>query len=101
MLHLFFMKDPKRPPETISKKEKECCIMKKLSLFLTAGLIAGCMAFPAAAEEDKTWVIATDTVFKPFEYTDERSGMMIFVVCFKVLCKLLDSCCKNCNLNLR
>ena len=47
--------------------------MKKLSLFLTAGLIAGCMAFPAAAEEDKTWVIATDTVFKPFEYTDRAA----------------------------
>ena len=50
--------------------------MKKLSLFLTAGLIAGCMAFPAAAEEDKTWVIATDTVFKPFEYTDESGNFL-------------------------
>ena len=50
--------------------------MKKLSLFLTAGLIAGCMAFPAAAEEDKTWVIATDTVFKPFEYTDESGNFV-------------------------
>lgn len=44
--------------------------MKKLSLLLTAGLIAGCMAVPASAEDGKTWVIATDTVFKPFEYTD-------------------------------
>lgn len=50
--------------------------MKKLSLFLTVGLIAGCMAFPAAAEEDKTWVIATDTVFKPFEYTDESGNFV-------------------------
>lgn len=50
--------------------------MKKLSLFLTAGLIAGCIAFPAAAEEDKTWVIATDTVFKPFEYTDESGNFV-------------------------
>ena len=27
----------------------------------------------AAAESDKTWVIATDTVFKPFEYTNENN----------------------------
>ena len=26
---------------------------------------------PAMAEEDKTWVIATDTVFRPFEFTNE------------------------------
>ena len=48
--------------------------MKKMSLFLAAGLIAGCMSVPAFAESEteagKTWVIATDTVFKPFEYTE-------------------------------
>ena len=26
------------------------------------------------AGSDKTWVIATDTVFKPFEYTDASGG---------------------------
>ena len=28
----------------------------------------------AADTSDKTWVIATDTAFKPFEYTDERKS---------------------------
>lgn len=29
-----------------------------------------------AAGSDKTWVIATDTVFKPFEYTDESGAFV-------------------------
>ena len=33
-------------------------------------------AEPAAASGDKTWVIATDTVFKPFEYTDETGAFV-------------------------
>lgn len=36
-----------------------------------------------------------------YHFQKTSSGMMIFVVCFKMLCELLDSCCKNCNLNLR
>lgn len=73
---------------------------KTLALLLctamTAGILAGCgssTAAPAASEtvetvdaeaaetetaetssaSDKTWVIATDTVFKPFEYTNENN----------------------------
>ena len=53
--------------------------MKKVTKVLAAlGTAAAVMAFavvPAMAEEaeteEKTWVIATDTVFKPFEYTNE------------------------------
>ena len=30
----------------------------------------------ATANSDKTWVIATDTVFKPFEYTDESGNFV-------------------------
>ena len=30
----------------------------------------------AATSSDKTWVIATDTVFKPFEYTDESGNFV-------------------------
>ena len=55
--------------------------MRKMSLFLAAGLIAGCMTVPAFAESEteagKTWVIATDTVFKPFEYTDADGNLML------------------------
>lgn len=51
--------------------------MKKMSLLLTAALAAACIVVPVAAESEteageKVWVIATDTVFKPFEYTDEN-----------------------------
>ena len=62
--------------------------MKKLLVFALAammalGMLTGCggsaskeepakdeQTTEAAAAEGKTWVIATDTVFKPFEYTD-------------------------------
>lgn len=30
----------------------------------------------APAASDKTWIIATDTVFKPFEYTDENNNFV-------------------------
>ena len=33
-------------------------------------------AAEATASSDKTWVIATDTVFKPFEYTDESGNFV-------------------------
>ena len=63
---------------------------KALALLLTTvlavGVLAGCGAkteAPAAetsevtqaaeATEAKTWIIATDTVFKPFEYTNEKN----------------------------
>ncbi len=43
-----------------------------LSAVMAAGLLAGCGGGgqQQSAASDKTWVIATDTVFKPFEYTD-------------------------------
>ncbi len=74
-----------------------------LALGMMAGILAGCgtsgsaaesvqsaaeTAAPAdnaaedsaaaapAASSDKTWVIATDTVFKPFEYTDENGAFV-------------------------
>ncbi|NCB00407.1 MAG: transporter substrate-binding domain-containing protein, partial [Clostridia bacterium] len=61
--------------------------MKKiLSIFiammvLAGALLTGCAAkvttettgAAPAAEAAKTWLIATDTVFKPFEYTNEKN----------------------------
>ncbi len=46
---------------------------KQLAVVLAAAMTIGCMSVPAAAEEEeaKVWVIATDTVFKPFEYTND------------------------------
>ncbi|MCC8104142.1 MAG: transporter substrate-binding domain-containing protein [Clostridiales bacterium] len=50
---------------------------KRLAFVLAAAMIAGCMTVPVAAEEEsKVWVIATDTVFKPFEYTDENGDFV-------------------------
>lgn len=54
--------------------------MKKvLSVLLLAAMlvgIVGCGAAPAAsapAADEKVWIVATDTVFKPFEYTNEKN----------------------------
>ncbi|MCD7745946.1 MAG: transporter substrate-binding domain-containing protein [Lachnospiraceae bacterium] len=45
---------------------------KQVACLLAAAMVAGCMTVPVAAEEEsKVWVIATDTVFKPFEYTND------------------------------
>ena len=43
-----------------------------LSALMVAGMLAGCGNTTKETNNasDKTWVIATDTVFKPFEYTD-------------------------------
>lgn len=45
---------------------------------MTTGLLAGCGGSSESAEEtsgdaEKVWVVATDTVFKPFEYTNEEN----------------------------
>ena len=65
-----------------------------LALGILMGLMAGCGSSEASAEpsaetpasaeaaasaetpSDKTWVIATDTVFKPFEYTDANNNFV-------------------------
>ena len=39
---------------------------------LLAGVMVSSMAMPVAAEDAKQYKIATDTVFKPFEYTNEK-----------------------------
>lgn len=53
--------------------------MKKMCVLLTLGLVAGSLTVPVFAADsasDKTWVIATDTVFKPFEYTDDKGNFI-------------------------
>ncbi len=53
--------------------------MKKRTLVLmfTLAIAAGTTAFAAEAEtEGKVWVVATDTAFKPFEYTDENGDFV-------------------------
>ena len=52
--------------------------MKKLLTLVLVGtmvaaMLTGCGSKKEAAGSDKTWVIATDTVFKPFEYTNENN----------------------------
>lgn len=44
---------------------------KRLMAVLLAGAMVCSAAMPVAAA-DKKWTVATDTVFKPFEYTDEK-----------------------------
>ena len=56
--------------------------MKKMFYLLTMGLLAGSLTVPvfaasdADSASDKKWVIATDTVFKPFEYTDDDGNFV-------------------------
>jgi len=54
--------------------------MKKMCYLLTMGLLAGSLTVPvfaaSDAETDKKWTIATDTVFKPFEYTDDSGNFV-------------------------
>ena len=49
--------------------------MKKLIALVLTGVMAASIAIPALAE-DKTYKIATDTVFKPFEYTDANGDFV-------------------------
>ena len=49
--------------------------MKKIPVILLAGIMAASLVVPVMAEE-KHFTIATDTVFKPFEYTD-ASGAFV------------------------
>ncbi|MCC8066844.1 MAG: transporter substrate-binding domain-containing protein [Clostridiales bacterium] len=52
---------------------------RKLSFILAAAMLAGCMTVPVMADEaedSKVWVVATDTVFKPFEYTDDNGDFV-------------------------
>ena len=54
--------------------------MKRMCYLLTIGLLAGTMTVPVFAASDadsgKKWTIATDTVFKPFEYTDDAGNFV-------------------------
>ena len=46
--------------------------MKKTTVLLLAGIVAAMAASPVLADEAASYKIATDTVFKPFEYTDDK-----------------------------
>ncbi len=46
---------------------------RKLSLVLVAAMLVSCMAISASAAD---WTVATDTVFKPFEYTDDNGDFV-------------------------
>ncbi len=46
---------------------------KKISLAIVTSMLVGCVAMSASAAD---WTIATDTVFKPFEYTDENGDFV-------------------------
>lgn len=47
-----------------------------LSVAMVATLFVGCGAKEEKKSEGKKWVIATDTVFKPFEYTDANGDFV-------------------------
>ena len=44
-----------------------------LSVAMVAMTLVGCGSNNAASGSDKVWIVATDTVFKPFEYTNEKN----------------------------
>ena len=47
---------------------------KLVAVLLTSAMV--CAAAMPVAAADKTWTIATDTVFKPFEYTDDKGDFV-------------------------
>lgn len=51
---------------------------KTAAAVLSAAMVMSCMSFAAYADEseDVDYIIATDTVFKPFEYTDENGDFV-------------------------
>ena len=49
---------------------------KSIALLLAGALVCSAVAPVSAAEADKKWTIATDTVFKPFEYTDDSGNFV-------------------------
>lgn len=61
-------------------RERNEDIMKKLLTMLLVGgmaiaMLSGC-GTSGSSDSGKTWVIATDTVFRPFEYTDESGNFV-------------------------
>ncbi len=46
---------------------------RKLSLVLVTAMLVSCLGISASAED---WTIATDTVFKPFEFTDDNGDFV-------------------------
>ena len=66
--------------EHIQKKGLEIMkTMKKVGLFLLCALmLVGCFAGCGEKKDagEKTWIIAMDTVFKPFEYTDKDNNFI-------------------------
>ena len=54
--------------QAMRKYVKECMIMKKnVAMLLAVCTAAAALSFGAYAEEAKSFKIASDTVFKPFE----------------------------------
>lgn len=49
---------------------------KSIALLLAGALVCSAVAPVSAAEADKKWTIATDTVFKPFEYADDSGNFV-------------------------
>ncbi|MCQ2461682.1 MAG: transporter substrate-binding domain-containing protein [Clostridia bacterium] len=43
-----------------------------LAVLMMTCLFAACSKNPANTTDEKVWVVATDTVFRPFEFTDEN-----------------------------
>lgn len=51
--------------------------MKKLLAMVLVGCMAlGVTACGGSAKSDKVWVVATDTVFRPFEFTNENGDFV-------------------------
>ena len=50
--------------------------MKKMAALALIGVMVSAMTLPVMAEEGKHFTIATDTVFKPFEYTDANGDFV-------------------------
>lgn len=57
------------------KKMKKALLLM-MSAMLAVGVLAGCGGGDKKADSGKKWIVATDTVFKPFEYTDKDGNFV-------------------------
>ena len=66
--------------------------MKKIiSTLICAAMVAAMLVGCGSKADGKTWIIATDTVFKPFEYTDASGNFVVSMLIFlQLLQKIRD-----------
>ena len=64
-------------PKNLKKAKMKRILALVLCTLMTVALLAGCGSKKNDdTNTDKTWVVATDTTFRPFEYTDKDGNFV-------------------------